>query len=127
MEIAITGRANGPAPYTDIRPPAPPQPAEAAPALTARPVGASEAPVAVADRPTRPPSDTVAVQLAIDHASHAIVIQSVDEDTGEVVRQIPDQALLRRRAYLIELDERRASGIEATVVGPPPRRTEVEA
>jgi hypothetical protein len=43
--------------------------------------------------------------VEIDPATREIVTKVVDEGTGEVVRQMPDEALLRLRAYARELRE----------------------
>jgi hypothetical protein len=43
--------------------------------------------------------------LSIDPDSRAVIFQATDTRTGEVVRQIPDEALLRLRAYARDLRE----------------------
>lgn len=43
-------------------------------------------------------------QVVIDRAAAAIVYQVVDEKTSQVVRQFPEEAILRRRAYFLSLD-----------------------
>ena len=43
-------------------------------------------------------------QAFFDTAAAAVVFQSVDALTGEVVQQFPDDAMLRRRAYFHSLD-----------------------
>lgn len=45
-------------------------------------------------------------QMEIDEATSAIVTQVIDEQSGEVVRQVPEEALLRLRAYNRENIER---------------------
>jgi len=53
-------------------------------------------------------SRTLAQQVVIDSAAAAIVYQDVDQRTNVVVKQYPEQAALRRRAYLRELEARQA-------------------
>lgn len=49
-------------------------------------------------------NDTVALrrETTRDEDSEALVYRVTDEKTGEVVQQIPDEAVLRLRAYLSE-------------------------
>ena len=54
------------------------------------------------DVPT--PSDVVSRQALIDQAAASIVFQTVDDKTGTVVQQFPEEAVLRRRAYFHALD-----------------------
>jgi hypothetical protein len=49
-------------------------------------------------------SDSVSRQAFIDQAAASIVYQVVDSRTNQVVRQFPDEAVLRRRAYFHTLD-----------------------
>lgn len=51
-------------------------------------------------------------QVVIDSAAASIVYQDVDERTQTVVRQFPEQALLRRRAYLLALEAQKAEQTE---------------
>ena len=44
-------------------------------------------------------------QVVIDHAAASIVYQVVDERTSQVVKQFPEEAILRRRAYFHSLDQ----------------------
>lgn len=48
--------------------------------------------------------DQISHQITIDRDAAAVVYQSIDERTSEVVRQYPDDAVLRRRAYFRTLD-----------------------
>ena len=48
---------------------------------------------------------TIEKRLVDDPRSREPVQQSVDADTGRVVRQVPDEALLRIRAYVQEMSE----------------------
>ena len=47
----------------------------------------------------------VAHQAFFDSAAASVVFQSVNELTGQVVQQYPDEAMLRRRAYFHSLDD----------------------
>ncbi len=47
---------------------------------------------------------SVSHQVVIDRAAASIVYQVVDEKTSLVVRQFPEEAILRRRAYFNSLD-----------------------
>jgi uncharacterized FlaG/YvyC family protein len=49
-------------------------------------------------------SDDVSHQVILDRDAASIVYQVVDNRTSLVVRQFPDQAILRRRAYFRALD-----------------------
>jgi flagellar protein FlaG len=45
-------------------------------------------------------------KISIDPKTREVVYQSVDQRTGEVVRQVPEEALLRLRAYARALREK---------------------
>jgi hypothetical protein len=47
---------------------------------------------------------SVSHQVVIDRATASIIYQVVDEKTSLVVRQFPEEAILRRRAYFHSLD-----------------------
>jgi hypothetical protein len=47
---------------------------------------------------------SVSHEAFFDTAAAAVVFQSVDDLTGQVVQQFPDEAMLRRRAYFHSLD-----------------------
>jgi len=49
-------------------------------------------------------SDRLSRQIVIDRAAAEIVYRTVDRRTNVVVRQFPDEARLRARAYLRALD-----------------------
>jgi hypothetical protein len=49
-------------------------------------------------------SESISHQAFIDRAAASIVYQVVNERTGAVVEQYPDEAVLRRRAYFHTLD-----------------------
>ena len=53
--------------------------------------------------------------ITIDPKTRAVVVESIDPDTGKVVRQIPDETLLKLRVYARELRE--AGGAEADEPG----------
>ena len=52
----------------------------------------------------------VAQQAYFDTSAASVVFQSVDELTGQVVQQYPDDATLRRRAYFRALGSGNGSG-----------------
>jgi len=54
------------------------------------------------------PSD-LSHEAFFDTAAASVVFQSVNEATGQVVQQYPDDATLRRRAYFHSLDQKGAS------------------
>jgi hypothetical protein len=47
---------------------------------------------------------SVSNQVVIDRDAGAVVYQVVDNRTSQVVRQFPEEAVLRRRAYFHTLD-----------------------
>ncbi|WP_291851946.1 hypothetical protein [Bradyrhizobium sp.] len=49
-------------------------------------------------------SKPVSNQVVIDQDARAVVYQVVDNLTGLVVKQFPEEAVLRRRAYFLTLD-----------------------
>ena len=50
-------------------------------------------------------SDPYEYQVLVDPATHDVIYRTVDERSRQVVRQVPDQALLRMRAYARALVE----------------------
>ena len=71
--------------------------------------------VAAADASARASIDSAAVRISISNASvsnqvvidrdaRAVVYQVVDTRTSQVVKQFPEEAVLRRRAYFHTLD-----------------------
>jgi hypothetical protein len=54
-------------------------------------------------------SQLLSQQAFFDTAAASVVFQSVDDLTGEVVQQYPDDATLRRRAYFHSLDQAKDS------------------
>src|SRR3981189_3629378 len=69
-------------------------------------VTAADASTAVRNDPEAS-SDYVSHQVVIDRAAASIVYQVVDNKTNLGVQQLPDEAALRRRAYLRALDPNR--------------------
>jgi uncharacterized FlaG/YvyC family protein len=53
-----------------------------------------------------PPEQTVERKLVIDRETRAVVFQKKDQQTGETISQLPDETLLKLRAYSRELTER---------------------
>ena len=49
-------------------------------------------------------SAAVANQVVIDRDARAVVYQVIDTKTSQVVKQFPEEAVLRRRAYFHTLD-----------------------
>lgn len=49
--------------------------------------------------------DMIQRRLEIDPKTREVVFQAVDRETGEVVRQIPEEAMLKIRAYAREMRE----------------------
>ena len=49
-------------------------------------------------------SATVSNQVVIDRDARSVVYQVVDNRTSQVVKQFPEEAVLRRRAYFHTLD-----------------------
>ena len=54
----------------------------------------------------RTTDETVERKLIIDPQTRAIVLQKKDPHTGETISQLPDETLLKLRAYSRELSER---------------------
>ncbi|WP_293807518.1 flagellar protein FlaG [uncultured Bosea sp.] len=54
----------------------------------------------------RTANETVERKLIIDPQTRAIVLQKKDPETGETISQLPDETLLKLRAYSRELSER---------------------
>ena len=63
----------------------------------------------------QPADDSVSRQAFIDQAAASIVYQVVDNRTSLVLRQFPDQGLLRRRAYARALEQAREDAIALKV------------
>ena len=50
--------------------------------------------------------ETIARRIDIDPKTREVVHQTVNRETGEVLRQVPDEALMRLRAYAREMREK---------------------
>ena len=66
----------------------------------AQSVTASAAAFAVRNDPRPAPQPTTARDIVIDAASREVIFRTVDVRSGRVVRQVPDEALLRLKQYL---------------------------
>lgn len=71
------------------------------PTAAAAPVAAQMPTTAVAQAPTTPRADPDSVdrQIKIDPATQQVIYQAVDKTSGEVVRQIPEETMLRLQVY----------------------------
>lgn len=47
--------------------------------------------------------ETIRRRLTIEPKTREVVYQTIDSESGEVIRQVPDQALLRLRVYAREM------------------------
>lgn len=56
----------------------------------------------------QPQAKELARGVVVDHESKTLVYRVTDERTGEVVAQVPDEVLLRLRAYVQAVTERHA-------------------
>src|SRR5215212_3245517 len=54
--------------------------------------------------------EVVERNVTIDPRTRELVFQTISKETGEVVRQIPDEAILRLRAYVREMQEAEEKG-----------------
>jgi flagellar protein FlaG len=55
--------------------------------------------------------ETIDRRLIVDPKNREVVYQAVDETTGEIVRQVPDEAILRLRAYARLMREKSESDV----------------
>src|SRR5437660_4530419 len=76
-------------------------------------VTAADASVAAASNDPQIASGYLSRQAFFDRDAAAVVFQVVDNRTSQVVKQYPDDAVLRRRAYFHTLDLTRASSPRA--------------
>ena len=68
-------------------------------------VDAARAPAPIPPRSASPFRDaSVSNQVVIDRDARAVVYQVIDTRTSQVVKQFPEEAVLRRRAYFHTLD-----------------------
>ena len=79
----------------------------------AQSVTAADAGASVRDDPD---ATDLSHQAFLDQAAASIVYQVVDNRTGRVLQQFPDEAILRRRAYFHTLDRMKSvpTGLLAT-------------
>jgi uncharacterized FlaG/YvyC family protein len=54
--------------------------------------------------------EVVERNIVVDPRTRELVFQTISKETGEVVRQIPDEAMLRLRAYVREMREAEEKG-----------------
>jgi hypothetical protein len=70
-------------------------------------------------------SDPYEYQVLVDPATHEVIYRTVDERSRQVVRQAPDEALLRMRAYARSLAQSQTTTethvTETHVEAKPPR------
>ena len=77
------------------------------------------APDLIDTRPDRAKSggSEVSRNVTIDPGTREVVLQAISRQSGEVVRQVPDQALLRIKAYAREMRRESMSAVAAQSVG----------
>ena len=107
----------------NVRPVGAPAPSQTAPPVRAAPATAAavatELPapasvtvadpsVAIRNDPQTSGSGALSHQVVLDAEAASIVFQVVDDRTNLVIRQFPDDAMLRRRAYFHTLDVMKA-------------------
>ena len=54
--------------------------------------------------------EVVERNITVDPKTRELVFQTISKETGEVVRQVPDEAMLRLRAYVREMREAEDKG-----------------
>jgi flagellar protein FlaG len=54
--------------------------------------------------------EVVERNITVDPRTRELVFQTISKETGEVVRQVPDEAILRLRAYVREMQEAEEKG-----------------
>lgn len=62
-------------------------------------------------------NDTLSRQISIDRAADQVVYKLIDSRTSLVIRQFPDEALLRSRAYARALDDARLATLATRKTG----------
>ena len=62
-------------------------------------------------------NDTLSRQISIDRAADQVVYKLIDSRTSLVIRQFPDEALLRSRAYARALDDARLAALTTRKTG----------
>ena len=119
MDTGLALRPTGvAAPTSTVRPDAAPVrdavPTDLAPAQTVA-AGAKSSP-ARGDAAPGPSDPSLVHKIILDAHSREVIYQVVDSGSGQVVRQIPEEATLRLRAYMrAELEKRdRENAVEKT-------------
>ena len=102
MDTGLTIRPTGSvAQASDVRPePAVRQAVQTDLAPAQSVTAGAEASAARNDSARPAPQPTTARDIVIDAASREVIFRTVDVRSGRVVRQVPDEALLRLRQYL---------------------------
>lgn len=59
----------------------------------------TQSPEAPAQQRQPPTSDSLDRRIEIDPATQEVVFQAIDPSSGEIVRQVPDEALRRMQIY----------------------------
>ena len=108
-----TGLAVRPTPSTApsniVRPePAPVRQAVATDLAPAQSVTASNSTEALRQDPVQTAQDSHVRKIVLDAHSREVIYQVLDKDSGRVVRQVPDEAMLRLRAYTRALAQGRS-------------------
>lgn len=106
--VRVENAAAPSAARTELRPEESVQQAGRAEAVRVE-IGPSAADRAAIDRALQ---ETIDRRIEIDPESRMVVYQAVDKRTGDVVRQVPDQALMRLRAYAREMREKVDDGMD---------------
>jgi uncharacterized FlaG/YvyC family protein len=96
---------------TDLKPEAAVQQAGSAPAVQYAPTEGADFSASL-DLAMR---EAVERNITVDPRTRELVFQTISKETGEVVRQIPDEAVLRLRAYVRDLVEAEEHGRDGGV------------
>ena len=96
---------------TELKPEAAVQQASSAPPVQYAPTEGADFTAAL-DGAMR---EAVERNITVDPRTRELVFQTISKETGEVVRQIPDEAVLRLRAYVRDLVEAEEQGRDGGV------------
>jgi len=91
---------------TELAPEAAVQQVDESPAVRFAPSGGADF-TASLDSAMR---EVVERNITVDPKTRELVFQTISKETGEVVRQVPDEAMLRLRAYVREMREAEDKG-----------------